>query len=83
MRQLFHTEFSKNKTIQTAFWYSLGLDLLFSQSAYHILILFALPYITSIGLEYFFNRNPQKKSLVRISRQFKSTTSLHPHRMRP
>ncbi|WP_045097678.1 hypothetical protein [Legionella fallonii] len=71
MRQLFFTDFIRNRTTQLGLAVSLLGDLSLSKSIKHALILFGLPYLTSIMLAYHFK--PAKyKVKVRISEQYRN-----------
>lgn len=73
MRQLFITDFIKNRSIQCSFALSCLFDLLLTESISHTLILFGLPYTTSVFLNHFINSSNLRPKAY-ISAQYK------PHR---
>lgn len=71
MYQFFFTNFIRNRTIQFSISVSMLFDFSLSQSIKHTLILFGLPYITSIIMAY--RLKPTKSKLkARISEQYRN-----------
>jgi hypothetical protein len=71
MLNLLLTDFIKNRTILLVAALGILLDGLLFQTINHTLILFALPYLTSIILEYLMKPSCSIKPLTRISEQYK------------
>jgi hypothetical protein len=77
MLQLITTDFIKNRTLQGLFLIGILFDLTTAKSIKHMLILFGLPYLTSIGVNYFFDVKKMKLK-GRISEQYR----LRPHQIK-
>jgi len=60
MRQLLLTDFIKNRVIRLGFFFGVMCDLYLSQSIKHMVVIFGLPYLISIGLEYLFSADKRK-----------------------
>ena len=71
MFQLLFTDFIRNRTIQFTIALGLLFDIILSSSIKHSLILFGLPYLTSIAL--CFRYEPRRKRIkARISAQYRN-----------
>ena len=75
MSELLCTDFIKNRTVQLCTLIGLILDLILSQTITHTLILFTLPYLTSVGLNYLMQQSPAYKQKARISEQFRPSSN--------
>lgn len=71
MYQLFITDFARNRTIQLYFISGIGLNIGLAQSIKHIVVLFGLPYLTSIAMNCRI-RLTRKKVKARISAQYRN-----------
>jgi hypothetical protein len=71
MRELFITDFIKNKIIQAVVLAGITLDLLLAQTIRHILIMFCLPYGVSIILNYLMKQPAPRRPQARISEQYR------------
>lgn len=69
--ELLHTDFIKNRTIQICTFTGLIADFLVSHTMSHVLILFSLPYLTSVALNHFMKKAPKHKQKAKISEQFR------------
>ncbi len=70
MHQLFFTTFIRNRVIQLSLALGIFFDFSLLQSIKHILVLFGLPYLTSIIMTYHFK--PEKNKLkARVSEQYR------------
>ncbi len=71
MYQFFFTNFIRNRAIQLSLAVGLFFDFGLLQSIKHILVLFGLPYLTSIIMTHHFK--PEKSKLkARISEQYRN-----------
>jgi hypothetical protein len=77
MFQFLFTDFIRNRTIQLSIAISIFFDIIISRSTKQTLILFGLPYLTSIALCC---RYEQRKNLskARISAQYRSKQASRP-----
>jgi hypothetical protein len=71
---LVRTDFIKNRTVQWCTLIGLMVDLIVSHTIYHVLILFSLPYFTSVCLNYLMEKSPVYKQKPRVSEQFRSSS---------
>jgi hypothetical protein len=70
MLDLLLTDFIKNRFIRHAALSSLSLELITLGSINHTIVLFGLPYCSSVGLNYLFNRHKIEQKAY-ISAQYK------------
>ena len=71
MHQIFITDFIKSKIVQFFMFIALIIELLMCRTISHSLLLFCLPYSTSIILNYLMNYRSSNKPYARISAQFR------------
>lgn len=71
MSELLHTDFIKNKIVQICTFIGLIVDFILTQTMNHALILFALPYLASVGVNYLMmKQSPVCKHKPQISAEF-------------
>jgi hypothetical protein len=75
MHQLLITDFIKSRIVLLSLIFGLALDLLIANTINHILILFCLPYGTSVALNYLMNTPRLSKPKARISEQYRRPRS--------
>ncbi len=74
MYKLFITDFIKSKLVQLSLLIALFIELLVSKTINYSLLLFFLPYCTSVILNYLMHQRSSKKTFTRVSAQFKPST---------
>lgn len=72
MLKLLDTDFLKNKNMQQIFGVGLCFELFFFHSLIHSLVLFGLPYLTSVILKLLFQHSSRIKTKALISKQFRA-----------
>lgn len=74
MRKLLITDFIKNKLMQLFLLITLAIELFNNKTVSTSLLLFCIPYCTSVILNYLMHCRTPKKTFTRVSAQFKSST---------
>lgn len=74
MRKLLITDFIKSKLIQLFLLLTLAIEFFNSKTVSTSLLIFCIPYCTSVVLNYLMHCRPPKKTFTRVSAQFKSST---------